>query len=299
MSTEISVDETKEISIEAENLNKKINDLNIKNLSNKKKNINNLNNKKKNIFLILGLAGSGKTTFFQRLSSWLTPKKVTLKPNGLPKTQFTINLDTASILELVCDYDIRDYINYHETLAKHQLGPNGGILTCLNIHSLSFLDVLDKIPDDVENILIDTPGQIEAFTWSSSGQLIVDLLNLMKKNGFELKILFLIDSNDSVELNTFVTNMVTSCIIKYRFNCELLCLFNKIDIDSEKTQRLRKWIKDYDSIAEYNRDDYASDILSTLALSFEDIYRETEVLEVSGKKGLGKEAFLKHFNIST
>ena len=35
------------------------------------------------------------------------------------------------------------------------------------------LDILEK-KDDVDFILIDTPGQIEVFTWSASGTIIAD-----------------------------------------------------------------------------------------------------------------------------
>lgn len=265
-------------------------------------NLNVKSNLKKNIFLILGLAGSGKTTFFKRLSSWLIPNNnIILKSNGLPSTQFTINLDTASILELTCDYDIRDHINYEETLNSHQLGPNGGILTCLNIQSLNFHEVLDNIPNTVNNILIDTPGQIEAFSWSSSGQIIIDLLKTMESKGFKLNILYLIDSLESNEPNTFMTNMVTSCTIKYRFQCDFISLFSKIDLNSLNSKRIREWISDYDNfqrdLTNYN-ESYENEILSSLALHFEDMYKEMKILEVSGISGAGKEEFLNYFGIN-
>ena len=59
------------------------------------------------------------------------------------------------------------------------MGPNGAIVTALNLFATQFADVmtiLEKRKNDYEHIIVDTPGQIEAFTWSASGQLIAESL---------------------------------------------------------------------------------------------------------------------------
>lgn len=255
---------------------------------------------KKNIFLIIGLAGSGKTTFFKRLNSWLLPEKINLNSKGLPETLFTINLDPASINELICDYDIKENINYEQTLGKYQLGPNGGILTCLNLQTLNFPEILDKIDEKVENIIIDTPGQIEAFSWSSSGKIIIDLLKNLKDKNFQLNLLFLIDSTESGQPNTFMTNMTTACIIKYRFDCPMVPIFTKIDAENNQTEKTKKWLESYDAFRENLEKlemTYENDLLSSLALHFEDIYSELQPLAVSSLKNVGKKEFLDYFQI--
>lgn len=62
---------------------------------------------------------------------------------------------------------------------RYKLGPNGAILTSLNLFATKFdqvLQLLEKRANQFDIILIDTPGQIEAFNWSASGTIILGQL---------------------------------------------------------------------------------------------------------------------------
>ena len=63
-------------------------------------------------------------------------------------------------------------------MTEYKLGPNGAIVTALNLFATQFgrtrTTILEKRKNDYEHIIVDTPGQIEAFTWSASGQLIAE-----------------------------------------------------------------------------------------------------------------------------
>ena len=67
-------------------------------------------------------------------------------------------------------------VNYKNVMKQYNLGPNGGILTSLNLFATRFDQVValcDKERDPpLEYIVADTPGQIEIFTWSASGAII-------------------------------------------------------------------------------------------------------------------------------
>lgn len=55
-------------------------------------------------------------------------------------------------------------------MKQYKLGPNGAIVTSLNLFSTKFPEVIkyiEKAPN--EHCVLDTPGQIEVFTWSVSG----------------------------------------------------------------------------------------------------------------------------------
>lgn len=61
-------------------------------------------------------------------------------------------------------------MNYKEVMKQYKLGPNGAIVTSLNLFSTKFPEVLgfiEKVQN--EHCVFDTPGQIEVFTWSVSG----------------------------------------------------------------------------------------------------------------------------------
>ncbi|KFY44009.1 hypothetical protein V495_03666 [Pseudogymnoascus sp. VKM F-4514 (FW-929)] len=120
----------------------------------------------------VGMAGSGKTTFMQRINAHLHEKKT---------PPYVINLDPAvRTVPFESNIDIRDSVNYQEVMKSYNLGPNGGILTSLNLFATKIdqiVTLLEKrtLPDPaqpakkpIEHILVDTPGQIEVFVWNEA-----------------------------------------------------------------------------------------------------------------------------------
>jgi Conserved hypothetical ATP binding protein len=64
---------------------------------------------------------------------------------------------------------------------RFNLGPNGAILTSLNLFATKFDQVLglaEKRSSQLDYVFLDTPGQIEVFTWSASGQIITESLGM-------------------------------------------------------------------------------------------------------------------------
>ena len=64
--------------------------------------------------------------------------------------------------------DIRDTIKYKELMTSNNLGPNGSILTSLNLFSTNIdkeISILES-KKDLDFVEIDTPGQLEVFSWS-------------------------------------------------------------------------------------------------------------------------------------
>ena len=92
------------------------------------------------------------------------------------KIPYALNLDPAvTFVPYSLADDIRNEVNYKDVMKKHGLGPNGAIMTSLNIYSANFNKAIEKIEAEKEYkeiFLVDTPGQIEVFTWSASGQII-------------------------------------------------------------------------------------------------------------------------------
>ncbi|CAI4581340.1 ASN_collapsed_G0030850.mRNA.1.CDS.1 [Saccharomyces cerevisiae] len=114
--------------------------------------------------ICIGMAGSGKTTFMQRLNSHLRAEKT---------PPYVINLDPAVLrVPYGANIDIRDSIKYKKVMENYQLGPNGAIVTSLNLFSTKIDQVIrlvEQKKDKFQNCIIDTPGQIECFVWSASG----------------------------------------------------------------------------------------------------------------------------------
>jgi GTPase SAR1 family protein len=97
--------------------------------------------------ITIGMAGAGKTTFVQRINAYLH----SLTP---PSPPYILNLDPAvTRIPYEANIDIRDTVNYQEVMKSYNLGPNGGILTALNLFTTKFdqvLDLIEKRSDTVE-----------------------------------------------------------------------------------------------------------------------------------------------------
>ncbi|XVF66555.1 hypothetical protein PTKIN_Ptkin10aG0046200 [Pterospermum kingtungense] len=75
---------------------------------------------------------------------------------------YMMNLVPAVItLPFGANIDIRDTVKYKEVMKQFNLGPNGGILTSLNLFATKFDEVISVIEgraDQLDYVLVDTLG---------------------------------------------------------------------------------------------------------------------------------------------
>ncbi|CAO3598510.1 unnamed protein product [Absidia cylindrospora] len=185
--------------------------------------------------LCIGMAGLGKTTFMQRINAHLHSKKT---------PPYVLNLDPAvGNLPFTANIDIRDTVNYKEVMKQYNLGPNGGILTSLNLFTTKFdqvLNFVEKRADSVSHILVDTPGQIEIFTWSASGAIITDTLAAT----YPTVIAYIIDTPRTTSPATFMSNMLYACSILYKTKLPFILVFNKTNVVSHDFAV--EWMTDFE-----------------------------------------------------
>lgn len=146
------------------------------------------------------------------------------------KTSYNINLDPA-VLEVAypCNIDIRDSVKYKKVMKSYSLGPNGAILTCLNLFAAQFDQVVNLVKSkssSIDYVIVDTPGQIEAFSQSASGQIITQAF----ASTFPTLSFYVADTVRCQNPNTFMSNMMYALSILYKSKTPLLILFNKVDV---------------------------------------------------------------------
>ncbi|CAL5428252.1 unnamed protein product [Camellia sinensis] len=143
---------------------------------------------------------------------------------------YVMNLDPAVMsLPFSANIDTRDTIKYKEVMEQFNLGPNGGILTSLNLFSTKFyevISVIEKRADQLDYVLVDTPGQIEIFTSSASGAIITESF----APTFPTIITYVVDTPCSANPQTFMSNMLYACSILYKTRLPLVLAFNKTDM---------------------------------------------------------------------
>ena len=262
------------------------------------------------IAIIIGMAGSGKTTLMQRINAHIHQYK-------LPS--YIINLDPAVYsIPYSPNIDIRDTINYKNVMKQYKLGPNGGILTSLNLFSTKFdqvINLIDKRSSQLEYVFIDTPGQIEVFTWSASGQIITETLAAT----YPTILIYVIDTPRCQDPITFMSNMTYACSILYKtklpfllsiyyiyilsllhLSLHLLLLlllfrivFNKIDIQSHLFAI--NWMKSLDDFEESLKSNqtYMSTLIKSLGSVLDAFYKNIKTVGVSAVTGQGMTTMFK------
>ncbi|KAG8737589.1 hypothetical protein FRC10_008046 [Ceratobasidium sp. 414] len=221
--------------------------------------------KKPITIITIGMAGSGKTTFVQRINSYLrsTPSPAT----GSPRAPYVINLDPAvSNVPFEANIDIRDTVDYREVMKQYNLGPNGGILTSLNLFTTKFdqvLTLLEKRAAEVDYVILDTPGQIEIFTWSASGAILTDALAAAGP----ACLAYIMDTPRCSAPATFMSNMLYAS-----FQAALASREHR-DADGEPT--------------------YMSSLMNSMSLVLDEFYRHLKAVGVSSATGSGIADFFK------
>ena len=167
------------------------------------------------------------------------------------------------------------------------LGPNGAILTSLNLFATRFdqvIGILERRAADIDYIFIDTPGQIEAFTWSAGGQIISELLG----TSFPTTVLYISDSTRCHSPTTFMSNMLNSCSVLYKSRLPMVCVFNKIDVTP--CEFLKEWMDDFEAFqaaVDVDDEEYMGSLNRSLCLAMDEFYRNIKTAGVSAMTGAG------------
>ncbi|TDL23381.1 hypothetical protein BD410DRAFT_787189 [Rickenella mellea] len=252
--------------------------------------------KKKPIVIItIGMAGSGKTTFVQRMNSYLH----SLDP---PSPPYILNLDPAvTNVPFEANIDIRDTVNYQEVMKQYNLGPNGGILTALNLFTTKFdqvLNLVEKRSDSLNHVILDTPGQIEIFTWSASGAIITDAV----ASSFPTVVAYIIDTPRTTAPATFMSNMLYACSILYKTKLPFILVFNKTDVQPHDFAI--EWIQDFEAFQAAlsghsgTRDSegeptYMNSLMNSMSLVLDEFYKHLKAVGVSSLTGAGMKEFFE------
>lgn len=237
--------------------------------------------------LVIGMAGSGKTTLVHRISMHALSKN---------EPVHVTNLDPA-VLEVPYDpdIDIRDAVPYKDTMAKYQLGPNGAILTCLNLYAAQFDQVVSELEaiKDHQLALFDTPGQIELFTWSAAGSVITECLKATEHPGL---VLYVLDTTICTNPTSFMSNMLYACSILYKTGLPMVLVLNKTDLASHLP--VQSWTTDWEAfqaaLDQHSDHSMMTGFTHSLSLVLEEFYKHIRVVGVSAVTGQGLDDLFYH-----
>ncbi|KAI0260596.1 XPA-binding protein 1 [Gloeopeniophorella convolvens] len=251
--------------------------------------------KKPVCIITIGMAGAGKSTFVQRINAHLHARTP-------PAPPYILNLDPAvTSVPFEANIDIRDTVDYHEVMKQYNLGPNGGILTALNLFTTKFdqvLNLVEKRAESVDYVILDTPGQIEIFTWSASGAIITDAV----ASALPTVIAYVVDTPRTVAPATFMSNMLYACSILYKTKLPFIVVFNKTDVQPHNFAL--EWMQDFEAFQEAlsshqsTRDDegeptYMNSLMNSMSLVLDEFYKHLKAVGVSSMTGDGVAEFFE------
>jgi GTPase SAR1 family protein len=146
---------------------------------------------------------------------------------------------------------------------------------------------MEKRSEELDYIFVDTPGQIEAFTWSAGGQIIHELL----ATAFPTVILYITDTPRCSSPTTFMSNMLYASSVLYKSQLPMVVAFNKTDVVPYAFAK--EWMEDFEAFQEAlvsdGKEEYMTSLNRSLSLVMDEFYTNIHNVGVSAATGEGIE----------
>jgi len=196
--------------------------------------------------VIIGPPGAGKTTYCFGMQQFLTQ---------LGRECVVVNLDFANehvgnnnkhdgdddtqeggkhaarLNTYDCAIDVRDLVSLEAVMEEYKLGPNGGMMFCMEylLENVDWLvESIEKLPTHAY-ILFDCPGQVELF---SHHKALGDIIAALGKPRLDFRLcsVHLIDSFYCLEPATFISAVLLVASTMLRLSLPHVNVLTKIDL---------------------------------------------------------------------
>ena len=154
----------------------------------------------------------------------------------------TVNLDPgADRIPYEVDIDVRDWIRLAEVMDEHGLGPNGAQVLAADLLAMNAGEIAEVMETfRTGYFLIDTPGQMELFTFRESSRVVIDT--------FGREDSALVYLNDPALVKTasgMISSVLLSATALFRHVIPFVNVLSKSDLLSpEELDRIVNWSLD-------------------------------------------------------
>ncbi|KAJ7764619.1 hypothetical protein DFH07DRAFT_902913 [Mycena maculata] len=171
--------------------------------------------------VVCGSPGSGKSTYCYGKHQLFT---------ALNRPISIVNLDPANdSITYPCAIDISSLITLQDVMNEHGLGPNGGLLYCMEYLEANYDWLEERLRELGKDayVLFDLPGQVELSTNHDSLKNIVEKLT---KNGFRLAAVHLCDAHYVTDASKYISVLLLSLRTMLHLELPHINVLSKIDL---------------------------------------------------------------------
>ncbi|KAJ0409508.1 hypothetical protein ATCC90586_009048 [Pythium insidiosum] len=170
--------------------------------------------------MVLGPPGSGKTTYCNGMQQFL-------RANG--RDVAVVNMDPANEqLPYEPAIDICDLVCLETVMEDLGLGPNGGLVYCMDYidHNFDWLEERLKTLQG-KYILFDFPGQVELYTHEQS---VYNILHKIQRLDYRITVVHLVDAHHCTDSAKFISVVLLSLSSMVRLELPHVNVLSKIDL---------------------------------------------------------------------
>lgn len=178
--------------------------------------------------LVVGPAGSGKSTYCDNLKQHC---------DAIGRSIHIANLDPAAeVFNYPASIDIRELVTLEDVMEQLELGPNGGLVYCMDYLEESLEDWLgDELEAYGEDdyLVFDCPGQIELYTNSSVFR---SFVRYLQGAGWQVCAVYCVDSQFMTDASKFVAGSLQALSTMMSLEVPHVNLLTKVDLLQDKSQ---------------------------------------------------------------
>lgn len=172
--------------------------------------------------IVIGPPGSGKTTYCNGMSQFL---------GLIGRKVAVINMDPANDqLPYDCAVNIEDLIKLGDAMNEHSLGPNGGLLYCMEYIEKNIDWLQSKLAPLVKDhyLLFDFPGQVELFALRPNAKMAI--MKLIQTLDLRLTAVHLVDAHLCSDPGKYLSALILSLQTMLHMELPHINVFSKIDL---------------------------------------------------------------------
>lgn len=169
---------------------------------------------------VIGPPGAGKTTYCLGMRDFLS---------ALGRRVAVVNLDPANErLPYPCAVDVSELVALQDVMESLALGPNGGLLYCMEYLEANLDWLRDKLVSlKGHYFLFDCPGQVELCTHHSA---LKNVFAQLAKWGFRLAAVHLVDSHYCTDPGKFISVLCTTLSTMLHVELPHVNVLSKMDL---------------------------------------------------------------------